>query len=88
MLGKGFASMIKLLLLLGLLLGLLVAISFLREKSDKIIEEKKESKTVILLAYIVRSVLICFFGLLCLIPFVAIICLIYDLIRYVMGAIF
>ena len=84
MLDHAFAVIVKLLLLVGFL----VIVAYLKEESDKVIEEKKDSKTVIFLAYVYRILVYCVLGLWLLSLYAGGIYIIYYIIKLFIDAIF
>jgi hypothetical protein len=84
MLDHAFAVIVK----LFLLVGFLVIVGYLAQESDKVIEGKKDSKTVIFLAYVYRTLFYCV-GLLWLLSLYAGgIYIIYYIIKLFIDAIF
>ena len=84
MLDHAFAVIVKLLLLVGFL----VIVGYLLEESDKVIEKKKDSKTVIFLAYVYRILFYCVGVLWLLIQYGVGIYIIYYIIKLFIDAIF
>jgi hypothetical protein len=84
MLDHAFAVIVKILLLVGFI----VIVAYLIQESDKVIEEKKDSKTVIFLAYVYKILVYCVGVLWMLIQYGAGIYIIYYIIKLFIDAIF
>jgi hypothetical protein len=84
MLDHAFAVIVK----LFLLVGFLVIVGYLAQESDKVIEEKKDSKMVIFLAYVYRTLFYCVGLLWVLSLYAGGIYIIYYIIKLFIDAIF